>query len=139
MAPAPSSIRCELLPNVPVRNISCSEAASLIEVLKQAQTNMATGKQLHFELLSGGLASGPMTKVTPREAFMKISFEKALSIDRVKTQNKLWQPYKLSYATGSHGYGPSGLVEFYWDIEVVLGFTGGIQRVHMASKPPSPH
>lgn len=134
---APPSVTndCETAPNAQVRNLTCSEAADLIEKLKQARAALETGKQLYFELLSGGLASSPFTKVSPRDVFLKMPFEKATIIERVKTENRLWQPYKLAYATGSRGIGPMGSVEFGWDMEVVLGFTGRIERVQMVAKP----
>jgi hypothetical protein len=129
---------CEAAPNAQVRDLSCSEAADLIDKLNQVRTDLEAGKQLYFELLSGGLASSPFTKISPREVFMKMPFEKARIIERVRTENRLWQPYKLSYATGSRGIGPMGSVEFGWDMEVVLGFTGRIERVQMVAKPPPP-
>lgn len=72
-----------------------------------------------------------MTEVSPREAFLQVPFKKVWNIERGRTDNSLWQPYRLSYA-------PNGLGQLYWDIEVVLGFYGDIERVLMIYKPPAP-
>lgn len=138
---APPLIRndCEAAPKARVRDLTCSEAADLIMLLKQAQARLESGKLMYLELLSGGFASSPMAKLSPREVFTKMRFEEAGVIERVRTENRSWQPYKLSYASGSKSIGPMGLVEFYWDVEVVLGFTGRIERVQMTAKPPPPH
>lgn len=139
IAPPPSMTNnCEAAPKAQVRNLPCSEAADLIRLLKQAQAQLESGKLLYFELLSGGVASSPMTKVSPREVFTKMRFDEATVIERVRTENRLWQPYKLSYATASRGIAPMGSVEFVWDMEVVRGFTGRIERVQMVAKPPAP-
>lgn len=129
---------CPTLSDTRVVNLGCSEAAALIEKLKEAQAKLGKGDQSYFELLSGSLASNQMTKTSPRDVFLKTQFEKASVIERVRTDNRLWQPFKLSYVGASHSYGPSGLVQFYWDIEVVLGSSGRIERVQMIYKPPPP-
>ncbi len=130
---------CEAAPKAQVRDLTCSEAADLIMLLKQAQAQLGSGKLMYLELLSGGFASSPMARLSPREVFTKMRFEEAEVIERVRTENRSWQPYKLSYASGSKSIGPMGLVEFYWDVEVVLGFTGRIERVQLTAKPPPPH
>ena len=58
-------------------------------------------------------------------------FEKARSIERVRTDNPLWQPYKLVVA-------PNGPGELIWEVEVVLDYYGEVQRVKMVYKPPAP-
>jgi hypothetical protein len=118
--------------SVHLRGLSDAEATALISKLQEAQRRLRTGdEKLFFELVAGSLASYEMTKVSPREAFLQVAFEKAWSIERVPTQNRLWQPYKLAYA-------PNGLGQLYWEIEVVMGFYGQIERVSMIYKPPAP-
>lgn len=60
-----------------------------------------------------------------------MSFQKVWNIEPVRTDNPLWQPYRLAYA-------PNGLGQLYWDIEVVLGINGNIERLLMIYKPPAP-
>lgn len=129
---------CESLGNARVENLGCSEAADLIEQLKQAQKDLAAGKELYFEILSGAFASSPMTRTSPREAFLKMRFEKPSTVERAKSDTRLFRPHRLSYAAGSHRYGVTKLVPFYWEVEVALGFEGRIVRVEMAFKPAPP-
>ena len=114
-----------------LRGLSSAEAEALIRNLQQLQTRLRNGKDLFFELLSGAPASYPMTTVSPREAFLRMPFESAVSIERVQTTNQLWQPYKLFFA-------PNGPGQSVWDVEVVLGFHGQVERVQMIYKPPAP-
>ena len=92
---------------------------------------MKAGKFESFELLAGSIASYEKSKVPPREAFLQVSFTSVWNVERVRSDNKLWQPYRLAYA-------PEGLGKRYWDIEVVLGISGNIERVSMTYKPPAP-
>ena len=112
--------------------VSAEEAEALIGKLQDAQRRLKAGdNQLFFELVAGSLASYDMTKVSAREAFLQVQFDKVWNIERVPTDNRHWQPYKLSYA-------PNGLGQLYWEIEAVLGFEGKIERVAMIYKPPAP-
>ena len=113
-----------------VRGMTAAQAGLLLDTLKDAQARLGRGENLYFELLSGSLASYSMTRVSPREAFLQMKFETAFIIERVPTDNLLWQPYKLAVTDR-----PGKLV---WDIEVVLGSTGTIERVEMLYKPPAP-
>ena len=81
--------------------------------------------------MAGSIASYEMTKSSPRDVFPQVPFKEVWDIERVRTDNRLWQPYRLAYS-------PEGLGQTYWDIEVVLGFSGDIQRVLMTYKPPAP-
>lgn len=112
-------------------NITEPEAEGLIERLKQAQSRLTKDKSQTFELLSGSRAFLPQTKVSPEEAFLSLPFEKVWNIERSQTDNRFWQPYRLAYA-------PNGLGQLYWEIEVVLGFHGEIERITMLYKPPAP-
>lgn len=114
-----------------LRGLDESEAAALISKLKDAQGKLRAGEFQSFQLISGSIAAYEMTKVSPRDAFLQVSFEEVWEIERVTTDNRLWQPFKLAYA-------PNGLGQLYWDIEVVLGANGQIERVMMIYKPPAP-
>jgi hypothetical protein len=127
----------EPTPPVPVpaerqlRGLTADEAATLIAKLEDAQRQLRAGKFQAFELIVGSIASYPATEVSLRDSFLQVQFGKALVIERVHTSNRLWQPYKLAYW-------PRGLGQLYWDIEVVLGIYGNIERVRMVYKPPAP-
>ncbi len=114
-----------------VRGLNAEEAVAVIGKLEDAQRLIKTGKFQRFELLAGSIASYDMVKVSPRDAFLKIPFKEVWDIEKVRTDNRLWQPYKLAYA-------PNGLGQLYWDIEVVIGNDGNIERVMMTYKSPAP-
>jgi len=123
---------CPRFPNAQVRDLTCADAAALVEKLKEAQTKLAKGEPLYFDLLSGAVASDPMTKVSPREAFVKMPFAKSFIIERVSPGSLIWQPYKLAYK-------PPGAGQPIWDIEIVLGYSEKrILKVQMLYKPPAP-
>ena len=111
--------------------LSAAEASMLFIKLKEAQRSLAAGDFQYFELLAGSVASFEATKISPREAFLAVPFDEVWTIRRVRSDNRLWQPYKLSYA-------PQGLGHIYWDIEVVLGSNEQIERVLMVYKVPAP-
>ncbi len=112
-------------------NITEPEANELIQKLKQAQRQLKAGESPRFELLTGSLAFLDAIRVSPREAFLAMPFDRVWEIERSRTDNRLWQPYKLAYA-------PKGPGQLYWKIEVVLGFYGDIERITMVYKPPAP-
>lgn len=114
-----------------LRGLTPDEATTLIAKLEDAQRQLRAGKFQRFELIAGSIASYPATKVSPRDAFLQVQFGKVWEIERGRTGNRLWQPYKLVYS-------PNGLGQLYWDIEIVLGFYGDIERVLMVYKPPVP-
>ena len=111
--------------------ITADEAAALLAKLQVTQRRLKAGEQLPFELLAGSIASYEMTKSSPRDVFLKVRFDEVWEVQRVPTDNRSWQPYRLAYA-------PDGLGRLYWDIEVILGFNGEIERVLMVYKPPAP-
>jgi hypothetical protein len=114
-----------------LRGLDAEQATELIAKLESAQRSLKGGEPQFFELLAGSLASYDMTKTPPRDVFLQVPFKEVWNIERVRTDNRLWQPYRLSYA-------PNGLGQLYWEIEVVLGINGDIQRVLMVYKPPAP-
>lgn len=99
--------------------------------MKEAQIRLKRGELLTFELLAGSAASNEAAKISPREAFLAVPFDQVWEIKRIRTDNRSWQPYELAYA-------PKGLGQLYWDIEVVLGVNGNIERLMMVYKPPAP-
>lgn len=111
--------------------LESDEAAALIIKLELAQHRLRAGEFQSFELLAGSIASLEMTRLPPRDAFLEVPFAEVWNIERVRTDNRLWQPYKLSYS-------PNGLGQLSWDIEVVLDSDGNIKRVMMIYKPPAP-
>jgi hypothetical protein len=114
-----------------LRGITAEEVSALITKLEVAQQRLKAGEFVAFELLAGSIASYEMSTVSPREAFLQVPFEKVWQVERVPSDNPLWQPYELAYA-------PDGLGKPYWEIEVVLGANGAIQRVLILYKPPAP-
>ncbi|MBD8641925.1 MULTISPECIES: hypothetical protein [Sphingomonas] len=124
-------------PSVPVpierqlSGVTPREATDLIAKLEDAQRLLRAGKFQSFELLAGSIASYDKTKVSPREAFLQVPFKSVWNVERVRSDNKLAQPYRLAYA-------PDGLGKLYWDIEVVLDINNNIDRVSMTYRPPAP-
>lgn len=114
-----------------LNGLSPQEATNLIAKLENAQRRLKAGKFESFELLAGSIASYEKSKVSPRDAFLQVPFKSVWNVERVRSDNELWQPYRLAYA-------PEGLGKRYWDIEVVLGINGNIERVSMTYKPPAP-
>lgn len=129
---AKSTVVCSTFPDVrSLQNLDCTEATALIEQLRGVQRRLRAGERLTFRLLSGAPASNPMSTVSPREAFLKMPFEGAFIVERVKTDNRLWRPYKLAIQPPNAG-------RFIWDVEVVRGFYGEFERVEMLYEPPPP-
>ncbi len=121
--------------SVPIKRqlsgVTAREATDLIAKLEDAQRLLKAGKFQSFELLAGSIASYDTTKVSPREAFLQVPFRSVWNVERIHSDNKLAQPYRLAYA-------PSGLGKSYWDIEVVLDIDNDIDRVSMTYRPPAP-
>jgi hypothetical protein len=134
---APAIIAAQSAETIPVptkqqlRGLNAEEASALVAKLGDAQRKLRAGDFQSFELMSGSVAGYEMTKVSPRDAFLRVPFQQVWEIERVPTDNRLWQPFKLAYA-------PDGLGKLYWDIEVVLGADGQLERVTMNYKPPAP-
>lgn len=137
MGLAPAIIASQSAGTIPVptkrqlRGLNAEEASALVAKLGDAQKKLRAGEFQSFELMSGSVAGYEMTKVSPRDAFLQVPFQQVWEIERVPTDNRLWQPFKLAYA-------PDGLGKLYWDIEVVLGANGQLERVTMNYKPPAP-
>ena len=115
-----------------LQGLTKEEAAALLTKLEDAQRRLKAGEPEYFELLSGSLASYDMTSSSPRDVFLRTPFQRVWNIERVPTDNSLWQPFRLTYS-------PDGLGMLYWDIEVVIGVNGNIERVLMIYKPAPPH
>ena len=114
-----------------LNGLTAAEADALIATLKEAQRTLRNDGKLYFDLLSGAPASDPITKVSPRDVFREMRFDEVFIIERGPTDNRLWQPYKLAFR-------PEGPGQTSWQLEVVLGFYGDLQRLEMVYKAPPP-
>ena len=128
---AQSAIAHTVLAKRQLIDLNATEASALLTKIKDAQRRLKAGEFLPFELLAGSIASYETTKASPRHAFLTVPFDDVWEIKRIRSDNPLWQPYRLAYA-------PKGLRKLYWDIEVVLAINGDIERVLMIYKPPAP-
>lgn len=67
--------------------LSSQDAADIIAKLGDAQRRLKAGEFQSFELLAGSIASYEKTKVSPRDAFLHVTFSSVLEIKRVRTDN----------------------------------------------------
>lgn len=118
-------------PQIQLRGLTDDEAKVLIAKVADAQAKVKRKYPVTFELLSGAPASYPMTRVAPRDAFLRLPLAKIFSVERKATDNKLWQPYRIAVL-------PDGPGKLLWDVEVVLGVNGQIERIEMLYRPPAP-
>lgn len=125
--PAPAKVAAQ----PQLRGLTAEEAAALMAKIADAQAKLKNKEQVVFELLSGAPAFYPMTRKAPRDAFLRLPLTKTFSIERKATDNKLWQPYRLIVL-------PEGPGKLLWDVEVVLGINGQIERIEMLYRPPAP-
>lgn len=116
---------------IQTEGLSSAEAADLAAKLADAQTRLRNGEPLMFALLSGAPASYPMAGIAPREAFIALPLDRTLRFERKSSSSKLWRPYRLIIL-------PEGPGKLLWDVEVVLGFNGQIERIEMLYRPPAP-
>ena len=114
-----------------LRGLNAEEAAALIAKIADAQARLKNGEKAYFELLSGAPASYPMTRTAPRDAFLRLPLAKTFRVERKATDNKLWQPYRIIVL-------PDGPGKLLWDVEVVLGIDGQIERIAMLYSSPAP-
>lgn len=117
--------------NQQLRGLDAGEARALITILHDAQAKLQAGEFQSFELLSGSIAGYEMIDVAPRDAFLQVRFEQAWNVERIPDGNQAGQLFELAYA-------PQGLGQLYWEIEVLLGSEGELERVSMTYKPPAP-
>ncbi|MEP4893743.1 hypothetical protein [Parasphingorhabdus sp.] len=111
--------------------LTVGEADALISKLETAQEGLRNDKLQSFELLAGSVASYDQSKVSARDVFLSVPFQEVWEVKRIVSDNRLSQPFRLSYA-------PNGLGKLFWDITVVVGFSGQIERVEMIYKAPAP-
>ena len=114
-----------------LRGLTQDEANSIVAKLQELQKQLRSGEKVYFQLLSGAPASYPETTLSPRELFLEMPFEKTRWFERIPNGNPLWKPHKLTIQLN----GPGSLV---WEVEVVVGFNGNIERVEMFYQPPAP-
>lgn len=112
--------------------LSREEGTAVLAKLEEAQRALKAGKFQTFELLAGSYASFKETEISPREAFLGLPLNQVWRIERVDSNNPLWRPFRLTYA-------PNGPGKSYWDVEVVLGAGGQLERVTMVYKVPPPY
>ena len=124
---APAKVAAQPL----LRGLTAEEAAALIAKVADAQAKLKNKEQVVFELLSGAPAFYPMTRTAPRDAFLRLPLAKTFSVERKTSDNKLWQPYQIIIL-------PDGPGKLLWDVEVVLGINGQIERIEMLYRPPAP-
>ncbi len=118
-------------PQMQLRGLTDDEAKALIAKIADAQAKVRTEEPVVFALLSGAPASYPMTRTSPRDAFLGLPLARIFRVERKTTDNKLWQPYRIIVL-------PDGPGRLLWDVEVVLGFSGQIERIEMLYRPPAP-
>lgn len=114
-----------------LEGLTRESADDLIDKLEKAQRDLRQGDGLYFELLSGAPASYREAKVSPRDAFLDISFARPFSIKKLPSDNPSWNPYRMEIL-------PNGPGRIVCDVDVVLGFYGQIARVQMYYRPPHP-
>lgn len=110
-------------------DLTPTDAARIVAVVKAAQEKLRRGENVYFELLSGAPASYEQTKIAPRDVFLALSFETPFSIENRSTGNRPWQPYRFEIT------GERSLV---WQVDVVLGISGNLERVEILARPPHP-
>jgi hypothetical protein len=110
-------------------NLTQADAAMVIATVKDAQERLRRDEKLYFQLLSGAPASYAQTLITPRDAFLALSFDAPFSMENKSTGNRLWQPYRFEIV------GEQSLV---WQVDVVLGFNNQLERVEILARPPHP-
>jgi hypothetical protein len=118
-------------PQMQLRGLTDDEAKALIAKIADAQVKVRAEGPVVFALLSGAPASYPMARTSPRDAFLGLPLARIFSVERETTDNKLWQPYRIIVL-------PDGPGKLLWDVEVVLGFSGQIERIEMLYRPPAP-
>lgn len=117
--------------NAPPRlvHLSPAEAGALIAKLEDLQRRLKADEFVPTELLSGSIASYPMTNVTPRRAFLSLRFDQIFDIEHLPKGDTGWQQYKLTVT-------PNGLGQLMWFVEVYVSVNGNIERVEMVYKKP---
>jgi hypothetical protein len=116
---------------VRLEGLTREASQDLIGQLETAQRDLRQRNDLTFALLSGAPASYKQAKVSPRDAFLDISFAHPFSIKKLASDNASWKPYRLELL-------PNGPGQIVCDVEVVLGFYGQIERVQIYYRPPHP-
>lgn len=129
-APAqPASTKVDVQPQL--HGLTAEEAAALLATVADAQLKLKNNEQIVFDLLSGAPAFYPMARTAPRDAFLRLPLDKTWRVERKASDNKLWQPYRLIVM-------PDGPGKLLWDVEVILGVNGQIERIEMLYRPPAP-
>lgn len=114
-----------------LREVTPADAEAIIAKVVEGQRKLRSGEEVYFHLLAGAPASYPMTTTSPRDAFLAADFRQPFSVERLPPANSSWKPYRLILT-------PNGVGNLLWEVEVVLGFSGQIEKVEMLYRPPHP-
>ena len=114
-----------------LRGVTLADAEEVIAKVIEGQSKLRSGEEAYFHLLSGAPASYPMTTTSPRDAFLAADFRQPFSVERLPPANSSWKPYRLILT-------PNGVGNLLWEVEVVLGFYGQIEKVEMLYRLPHP-
>lgn len=107
-------------------------AQALIGKLQGAQEDLRQGKVSTFALLSGAPASFKQASMSPRDAFLGLSFARPFAIRMLAPDStSRLRSYRLELL-------PDGPGQIVCDVEVTLGFGGEITRVQLYYRPPAP-
>ena len=110
--------------------IERAEAQALIERLAAGQRSLSDGTA-YFDLLSGAPASYSTNEISPRDAFLALDWSDVRFVKRFETGNRFQKGYRLSVM-------PEGLGQLFWEVTVILGAEGDLERVEMYYRPPAP-
>jgi hypothetical protein len=114
-----------------LRGLDAAQANALVTSLKGAQRDLQAGKAQSFELLAGSVASYDAARITPRDAFLQLPFDKVWDVERISAAGEPLQEYKLAYS-------PEGLGKPYWHVEVATNSSNDIERVLLSYRNPPP-
>ncbi|WP_445191829.1 hypothetical protein ACT009_14820 [Sphingomonas sp. Tas61C01] len=108
------------------------ERDTLIGKLQMAQSQLRSRAKLTFELVSGGPAFYDVTAISPRRAFIEMSFDKPYSIKR-EADGVDRQNYELIYF-------PPGANSLMWKVRVAVAKfePEDLQRVELIYTAPPP-
>lgn len=130
--------RADVAPGTPadavatrLEGLSQAEAQGLIDKLQGAQSDLRQRDGLTFDLLSGAPASYRQARLSPRDAFLGVSFAHPYLVRKLSPDKTGRQAYLVELL-------PNGFGRIVCDVEVVLGFDAQIQRVQLYYGPPAP-
>ncbi|MGR4864060.1 hypothetical protein [Caulobacter sp. LARHSG274] len=114
-----------------LEGVTRQAAEDLIGKLETAQKDLRQRNDLTFALLSGAPAFYKQARLSPRDAFLDISFARPFSLKKLPADNANWMPYRIEIL-------PDGPGRIVCDVDVILGFNGQIERVQLYYRQPDP-